>query len=400
MIPPLRFAGWEWVVGALATPVVFWSGWPFHRAAVLHLRHRSTTMDTLVSMGSLSACLCSAVVLVDRSLGDVAGSGSGVESASGHIYFETGCGDRDADPRRASGLEAQATRRSGDAIRALAELGANTATPRRRHRDPGSTRCRSVCSSWSEAGRPKIATDGRVVDGLLRHRRLDGHRRTGAGGEVGVGDEVIGATINTNGSLVVEATRVGPRHGAGPDHPPSSTRPRESRAEIQRLADRVSSVFVPVAIADRRVRHAGRRGSPLGGATSTMRSPRRSQYSSSPARVRSAWPPRSAIMVGTGRGAQLGVIIKGGEILEDTRAVDVPSCSTRPARSPRVGWRWPDVPGSRSRRCRRAAPAGPGRLGRGSLGAPHRRRPSPRPFAHDDLPPGRPASRTRCRERA
>ncbi|MEM7341087.1 MAG: heavy metal translocating P-type ATPase, partial [Actinomycetota bacterium] len=301
MIPPLRVAGWEWVVGALATPVVFWSGWPFHRAAVLHLRHRSTTMDTLVSMGSSAAWLWSAVVLV-----------AGIDG--GHIYFETAAVIVTLI-LAGKYLEAQATRRSGDAIRALAELGANTATLVDGTEIPAD----HVTVGMRFVVKPgeRIVTDGRVVDGFSA---IDASMVTGepVPVEVGVGEEVIGATINTNGSLIVEATRVG-TDTALAQIIALVDEAQGSRAEIQRLADRVSSVFVPVAIAIAFATLAAwlALGRDLDDAFTAAVAV---LIIACPCALGLATP--LGIMVGTGRGAQLGVIIKGGEILEDTRAVD------------------------------------------------------------------------------
>ncbi len=302
MIPPLRFDGWQWVVAALSTPVIFWSGWLFHRAAILNLRHRATTMDTLVSMGSTSAWLWSAIVLVF----DIDG---------GHIYFETGAvivtlillGKY---------FELRAKRRSGDAIRALADLGARTA-----RLESGA----EIPLDELEVGmrfivRPgeKLATDGRVVDG---NSAIDMSMVTGepVPVEVAIGDEVIGATINSNGSLVVEATKVG-ADTALAQIIRLVDQAQGSRADVQRLADRVASVFVPVAIAVSLLTLVS--WFALGGdANEAFTAAVAVLIIACPCALGLATP--LGIMVGTGRGAQLGVIIKGGEVLEDTRAVDV-----------------------------------------------------------------------------
>lgn len=192
MVPPLQFRGWEWLVAVLATPVVFWSGWTFHRAAWMNLRHGATTMDTLVSMGTLSAWLWSTVVLV----GDIEG---------GHVYYETGMVIV-ALILLGKWFEVRAKRRSGDAIRALADLGARTA----RLEDGTEVALDDLMVGMRFVVRPgeKIATDGLVVDG---QSAVDASMVTGepVPVDVTIGDEVIGATINTNGSLIVEATRVG-----------------------------------------------------------------------------------------------------------------------------------------------------------------------------------------------
>ena len=188
MFTPLQFDGWEWLVAVLATPVIFWSGWTFHRATWMNLRHGSTTMDTLVSMGTLSAWLWSTVVLV----GDVDG---------GHVYYETGMVIV-ALILLGKWFEVRAKRRSGDAIRALADLGARTA----RLEDGTEVALDDLVVGMRFVVRPgeKIATDGTVVDG---RSAVDASMVTGepVPVDVTVGDEVIGATINTNGSLILEA---------------------------------------------------------------------------------------------------------------------------------------------------------------------------------------------------
>ncbi len=300
MVRPLHFDGWEWVVAALATPVVFWSGWVFHRNAALNLRHRATTMDTLVSMGTLSAWLWSTVVLV-----------GGVDD--GHIYYETGAVIITLI-LLGKWFEVRAKRRSGDAIRALADLGAKVA------RLEGGTEIAlddlAVGSRFVVRPGEKIATDGVVVDG---QSAIDMSMVSGepVPVDVAVGDEVIGATINTNGSLVVEATKVG-ADTALAQIIRLVDEAQGSRAEVQRLADRVAAVFVPSAIFAALVTLVG--WFAAGGAANDA-------FTASVAVLIIACPcalglaTPLGILVGTGRGAQLGVIIKGGEVLEDTRAV-------------------------------------------------------------------------------
>ncbi len=301
MVPALRFDGWEWLVAALATPVILWSGWGFHRAAWMNIRHGSTTMDTLVSMGSLSALLWSTVVL----LGDV---------GDGHIYFETGAVIVTLI-LLGKWFELRAKRRSGDAIRALADLSARTA----RLEDGREVALEDLVVGMRFVVRPgeKIATDGVVVDG---HSAVDASMVSGepVPVEVAPGDEVIGATINANGSLVVEATKVG-ADTALAQIIRLVDEAQGSRAEVQRLADRVSAVFVPVAIL---------------AAVATLiiwlvlGNDSDDAFTASVAVLIIACPcalglaTPLGIMVGTGRGAQLGVIIKGGEVLEDSRSID------------------------------------------------------------------------------
>jgi len=301
MIRALHFPGWEWVVAALATPVVWWSGWPFHRGAAINLRHRTTTMDTLVSMGSLSAWTWSMVVLL-----------FGLDEP---VYFETSAMIVTLI-LLGKWLEARATRRSGDAIRALAELGAPTA----RLEDGREIELAALEVGMRFMVRPgeKIATDGVVVEG---RSAVDASMITGepVPVEVGLGDEVIGATVNANGSLVVEATRVG-ADTALAQIILLVEQAQGSRADVQRLADRVSAVFVPLAISIAALTlvawlATGHSASDAFTAAVAV------LIISCPCALGLATP--LAIMVGTGRGAQLGVIIKGGEVLEDTRAVDV-----------------------------------------------------------------------------
>ena len=300
MLRPLHFPGWEWVVGALASPVIFWSGWRFHRAALMNLRHRSTTMDTLVSLGTISAWLWSSVVLV-----------GGVD---GDIYYETGA--------VIVGLillgkwfEVRAKRRSGDAIRALSDLGARIA-----HLEDGTEiAIDDLAVGMRFRVRPgdRIATDGVVVAGTSA---VDASMVTGepVPVEVTTGDEVIGATVNANGSLVVEATRVG-SDTALAQIIRLVDEAQGSRAQVQRLADRVASVFVPAAILASLLTLSvwllagGAAGDAFTAAVAVL-------IIACPCALGLATP--LGIMVGTGRGAQLGVIIKGGEVLEDTRLID------------------------------------------------------------------------------
>jgi Cu+-exporting ATPase len=302
MASPLHFTGWTWIVAALATPVVFWCGWPFHRSAAMNLRHGATTMDTLVSMGSSAAWTWSAVVLV----GDVGG---------GHIYFETGAVIVTLI-LLGKWFELRATRRSGDAIRALADLGASTA----RLEDGREIRLDDLVVGMRFIVRPgeKLATDGVVVAGSSA---VDMAMVTGepVPVDVDVGDEVIGATINTNGTLTVEATRVGSETALA-QIIMLVDQAQGSRANVQRLADRVSAVFVPVAIAASLLTLIAWFG--LGhGADDAFTAAVAVLIIACPCALGLATP--LGIMVGTGRGAQLGVIIKGGEVLEDTRDIDV-----------------------------------------------------------------------------
>ena len=301
MVDALHFDGIRWVLAALATPVILWAGWPFHRAAWKNLRQRATTMDTLVSMGSLSALIWSYVVLLGG-IGEF-------------VYFETGA-IIVAFILLGKWLELRAKRRSGDAIRALADLGAKTALL-----DDG----REIALDDLAVGmrfvvRPgeKIATDGVVVEG---RSAVDASMVTGEPVPVSVeqGDEVIGATINTNGSLTVEATKVG-SDTALAQIIRLVDEAQGGRANVQRLADKVSGVFVPVAIVVALVTLVAWLGF-TGDVDTAFTAAVAVLIIACPCALGLATP--LGIMVGTGRGAQLGVIIKGGEVLEDTRDVDV-----------------------------------------------------------------------------
>ncbi|NNF54523.1 MAG: copper-translocating P-type ATPase [Acidimicrobiales bacterium] len=302
MIPALHFNGWEWIVGALSTPVIFWAGWLFHRAALMNLRHGATTMDTLVSMGSTAAWLWSAVVLVFAIDG-------------GHIYFETGAVIVTLI-LLGKWFEIRAKKRTGDAIRALADLSAAVALLENGTEIPAE----NLLPGMRFVVRPgeKIATDGTVVGG---HSAVDESMISGepVPVEVSVGSEVVGATINANGSLVVQATRV------GADTTLSQIirmvdQAQGSKADVQRLADRVAAVFVPVAIAISLITliawfvSGADANDAFTAAVAVL-------IIACPCALGLATP--LGIMVGTGRGAQLGVLIKGGEVLEDTREIDV-----------------------------------------------------------------------------
>lgn len=308
MVPALQFEGHEWALLALTTPVVFWSGQSFHKKAIAGLRQGATTMDTLVSLGSTVSWLWSSVVLVlskvDRA----------TSFASGHVYFETGAtivtlillGKL---------LESRATRRSGAALRKLASLGASHATLEDGtvlERDAIEVGMRFVVKPGE-----KIATDGHVVSGRAA---IDASMVTGepVPVDVRVGDEVIGATINTDGSIVVEASRVGADTALAQIRE-LVERAQSSTAQVQRLADRISSWFVPASIAIAVITFAAWlvTGHPIDRAITAGVAV---LIIACPCALGLATP--LAIMVGTGRGASLGVLIKGGDILEDTRAVD------------------------------------------------------------------------------
>lgn len=300
MIMPLRFDGWEWVVGALVTPVVFWSGAVFHRATWANLRHRTTTMDTLVTIGTLSAWSWSSVELL--------------RGAEGHIYFETAAVIITLI-LLGKWIETAAKRRSGAAIRALADLGAVTAQlvdGRRVEVDALQVGDRFIVKPGE-----KIPTDGIVIDGRAA---VDASMVSGepVPVEVTAGSEVIGATIATDGALTVEATRVGSQTALA-QIIRLVDEAQGSRAAVQRLADRVAGIFVPAAIGIALVTlvawlvFGDSSDDAFTAAVAVL-------IIACPCALGLATP--LGIMVGTGRGAELGIIIKGGEVLEDTRAVE------------------------------------------------------------------------------
>jgi P-type Cu+ transporter len=316
MVPPLRFDGWQWVAFALSTPVILWAGWPFHRATLVNLRHGATTMDTLVSLGTLAAYAWSVVALVflGAAEGGVAMGGAFGGGDAAHVYFET-----------ASVIvsllllgrffEARARRRSSHALRALLELGAKTA--RFENGDEVPVESLQVGDRFVVRPGEKIATDGRVVDGSSA---VDVSMLTGepVPVEVGTGDTVFGATVNTSGRLVIEATKVGGETALA-QIARLVEEAQGSRAPVQRLADRVSTVFVPVVM----VIASGTLVAWLlagQGANAAFTAAVAVLIIACPCALGLATP--TAIMVGTGRGAQLGIVIKGGEVLEATRTVD------------------------------------------------------------------------------
>ena len=324
MVEPLQFDNWQWLSLQLATPVVLWGAWPFHRAAWPNLRHATATMDTLISLGTLAAWGWSVVALFFLGAGDpamrmpfelVPGRG---ESAS-QIYLEVGLGRDDVHPRRAllrGACEAPRRRGARGAARAGGEGGDGVdeegrETPRARRPS-----CRSATASSSGPARSS-QTDGIVEEG---RSAIDKSLVTGESVpvEVGPGDEVIGATVNVGGRLVVRATKVG-ADTALAQIARLVTEAQAGKAAVQRLADRVSGVFVPVVI----VLAAATLGYWLGtgeGASFAFAAAVAVLIVACPCALGLATP--TALLVGTGRGAQLGILIKGPEVLESTRRVD------------------------------------------------------------------------------
>jgi Cu+-exporting ATPase len=302
MIPPLQFAGWEWVSFALATPVVFWCGAQFHRAAVLNARHGAATMDTLVSLGTLAASTWSTVVLFAH--------------LDAEMYFEVAAVIT-ALILLGRFFEARAKRRSGAAIRALLELGAKEASVLRDGVEVlVPIEQLQVDDLFVVRPGEKIATDGVVVEGASA---VDQSILTGEPMPVEVepGAELAGATINSSGRLVVRATKVG-ADTALAQIARMVEQAQAGKASVQRLADRVSAIFVPIVIA---VSLATLAGWLLagGGASAAFTAAVAVLIIACPCAMGLATP--TALMVGTGRGAQLGILIKGPEVLEQTRRI-------------------------------------------------------------------------------
>ena len=302
MVMPLQFEGWEWLALGLATPVVFWSGFDFHRAAVLNARHGAATMDTLISIGTLAAWGWSVAALVV------------VEDAD--IYFEVAAVITTLI-LLGRYLETRARRRSSAAIRSLLELGAKEA---RLLRDGVEV---SVPIGELAAGdlfvvRPgeKVATDGVVVEG---ESAVDQSMLTGEPVPVDVapGASVAGATVNTFGRLVVRATKVG-EETALAQIARLVAEAQSGKAPIQRLVDRVSSVFVPIVLVLSLATLVGWLAA-TGDPTAAFSAAVAVLIIACPCALGLATP--TALMVGTGRGAQLGILIKGPEVLERTQRI-------------------------------------------------------------------------------
>ncbi|GAA1422662.1 heavy metal translocating P-type ATPase [Agrococcus citreus] len=322
MIPVLQFTYWQWASLALAAPVVVWAAWPFHRAAWMNLRHSAATMDTLVSVGTGAAFLWSLFALFFGTAG-VPGMTHPFEltiapsDGAANIYLEVAAG---VTMFILAGryFEKRSKRQAGAALRALLELGAKDVAVVR-----GGTEVRipvedlAVGDEFVVRPGEKIATDGVIVSGMSA---IDASMLTGESVpvEAAPGDGVTGGTVNASGRIVVRATRVG-----------SDTQlaqmarlvedAQSGKAEVQRLADRVSGIFVPIAIAIAVVTLGAWLGAGF---------PAASAFTAAVAVLIIACPcalglaTPTALLVGTGRGAQLGILMKGPEVLESTRRVD------------------------------------------------------------------------------
>jgi Cu+-exporting ATPase len=322
MIPALQFDNWQWLSLMLAAPVVVWGGWPFHRATWLNLRHGAVTMDTLISLGTLSAFAWSLYALFIGHAG-MAGMKMPFEltisrhQGADEIYLEVASA---VTVFLLAGryFEARAKRRSGAALRALLELGAKDVAVLRdgvEQRVPIDQL--AVGDRFVVRPGEKVATDGVVEDGTSA---IDASLLTGESVpvEVGPGDGVVGATVNAGGRLVVRATRVGADTQLA-QMARLVNDAQSGKAPIQRLADRVSAVFVPTVIVLALatlvfwlVDGAG--------ASAAFTAAVAVLIIACPCALGLATP--TALLVGTGRGAQLGILIKGPEVLESTRKVD------------------------------------------------------------------------------
>ncbi|OEJ26808.1 copper-translocating P-type ATPase [Streptomyces agglomeratus] len=327
MIPSLQFDNWQWLSLTLAAPVVVWGGLPFHRAAWANVRHGAATMDTLVSLGTLAAFGWSLWALFFGHAGMPGmrhgfeftawpGASQGADGSSA-IYLEVAAGVV-TFILLGRYLEAKAKRKAGSALRALMELGSKDVTVLR-----GGTEVRIPVDGLAVGDRfvvrpgEKIATDGVVTEGTSA---VDASMLTGESVPVDVtaGDTVTGATVNTSGRIVVEAT------GIGSDTRLARTArlvedAQNGKAQVQRLADRVSAVFVPVVL----LIALGTLVTWLlvtDDATASFTAAVAVLIIACPCALGLATP--TALMVGTGRGAQLGILIKGPEVLESTRRVD------------------------------------------------------------------------------
>jgi P-type Cu+ transporter len=321
MVPVLQFRDWQWASLGLASPVAVWGAWPFHRAAIVNARHGAATMDTLVSVGVAAAYLWSVYALFFGAAGEPGmrmsftwlASGSG----SAHTYLEVAAGVT-ALILLGRYFEARAKRRSGAALRTLLSLGAKEVAVMRNGAELRLPVERlAVGDEFVVRPGEKIASDGIVVSG---GSAVDTSMLTGepVPAEVGPGDAVIGGYVNASGRLVVRATRVGADTQLA-QMARLVAEAQAGKAPVQRLADRISAVFVPVVIGIALVTLAAwlATGHPAGAAFTAAVAV---LIIACPCAMGLATP--TAILVGTGRGAQLGILVKGPEVLESAKAVD------------------------------------------------------------------------------
>ncbi len=322
MVPALQFPGWQWVSLALTLPVVGWAAWPFHQATLLNLRHGTATMDTLISVGTLAATGWSLYALFFGPAGEI-GFRHGFElqlmrhDGGANLYLESAAGIT-TFLLLGRLAEARAKRRSGAALRALLDLAPTVVSV---VRDGVESEIPAAALRVGDrfVVRPgeRVATDGVVVSGQTA---VDASTVTGESVpvDVGPGAEVVGGCVSTDGRLVVEATRVGADTQLA-QIARMVEQAQTGKAQVQRLADRVSGIFVPVVLVLSLLTLAGWL---VGGASAAY------AVSAAVAVVIIACPcalglaTPTALMVGTGRGAQLGILIQGPEVLERTRRID------------------------------------------------------------------------------
>jgi len=321
MFMGLQFDGWQWWVLALSAPVVTWGAWPFHRAAAMNARHRSTTMDTLISLGVVAATAWSVWAMVwGDALAHSGMAGMAEMPGSAHVYFEVAVA---VTTFLLAGryFEARAKRRAGDALRSLLALGARNA---RVLRDGEEVEIEAAAVQVGDliVVRPgeTIAADGVVEEGASS---VDASMLTGESVpvDVAVGDRVTGTTVNLTGRLVVRATRVGAESTFA-----QITRlvrdAQSTKAPVQRLADRVSSVFVPTVIVIALATFAAwwLLGDDVDRVADAFTASVAVLIIACPCALGLATP--TALMVGSGRAAQMGIVIKGVDVLQSTRRID------------------------------------------------------------------------------
>jgi len=319
MVPGAQFPHWGWVAALLALPVVTWAAWPFHRATAVNARHLSTTMDTLVSLGVAAAYLFSLWHLVaDPGMTAHAHPGAAMDMSGHQLYFESAALVT-TFLLLGRWLEARAKSRSGEALKALLDLGAQQATV---VAEDGTERTVPVSElrvgdTFAVHPGEKIATDAVVLEG---ESAVDASMLTGESMplEVGPGDELTGATVNTTGRLLARATHVGSDTVLA-SMSRTVARAQATKAPVARLADRISSVFVPVVMGIALLTLViwllvtGDPNRAFVAAVSVL-------VIACPCALGLATP--TAMLTGTGRGAQLGILITSAEVLEDTRSVD------------------------------------------------------------------------------
>ncbi|MGV8883525.1 MAG: heavy metal translocating P-type ATPase [Rhodoglobus sp.] len=322
MVPALQFTYWQWASLALAAPVIVWGAWPFHRAAWLNLRHGAATMDTLISVGTSAAFLWSLYALFWGTAG-VPGMTHAFEftiapsDGAANIYLEVAAGVT-MFVLAGRYFEKRSKRQASAALRALLELGAkDVAVMRNGVETPIPIDQLAVGDEFVVRPGQKIATDGVIVDGSSA---IDASMLTGESVpvEVAVGDAVVGATVNAGGRLLVRATRIGADTQLA-QMARLVEDAQSGKADVQRLADRISGIFVPIVIA----LAVATLGAWLGGGfpiSAALTAAVAVLIIACPCALGLATP--TALLVGTGRGAQLGILIKGPEVLESTRKVD------------------------------------------------------------------------------